>query len=58
MKSGPRDNNIPWVIIGYLNITMHSHERSFFSTTITMEFLTIQHGIDNSDFSDLGYTGS
>ncbi|XP_026410929.1 uncharacterized protein LOC113306174 [Papaver somniferum] len=48
----------PWVIIGYLNITMHDHDRSTYSTPTTTEYPEIQTILDNSDLSDLGYIGN
>ncbi|XP_026383690.1 uncharacterized protein LOC113279205 [Papaver somniferum] len=50
--------NLPWVIIGDLNITMHAHERYTFSTPTTLEYPEIQSIIDNVDLSDLGYIGN
>ncbi|RZC73954.1 hypothetical protein C5167_049428 [Papaver somniferum] len=47
--------NLPWVLIGDLNITMFSHERSTFTNPTTEDFPIIQHIIDNSDLPDLGF---
>ncbi|XP_026434672.1 uncharacterized protein LOC113332339 [Papaver somniferum] len=50
--------NLPWVIIGDLNITMHAHERSTFSTPTNVGYPEIQSIIDTADISDLGYIGN
>ncbi|XP_026459090.1 uncharacterized protein LOC113359715 [Papaver somniferum] len=50
--------NLPWVIIGDLNITMFAHERSSNTRPTTSEFPLIQQVIDRSYLNDLGYIGS
>ncbi|XP_026377705.1 uncharacterized protein LOC113272003 [Papaver somniferum] len=52
------DINLPWVLIGDLNITMFAHERSTNTRQTTIKYPIIQQVIDRSDLIDLGYIGA